>query len=152
MLQKVDNGRGNAGVRNCCVRGIPQGLDGLPDEVYIFMSNWFESFLADVYWNWQENQRNPTVVCREAVTLLRKGPNKRDMIKKFRYITLLNVELKVLAKLLFKWLALVVYTLVDRAQMWIIQSRTIHHNLHHMGYTIEGWVTTKWIWMGTWCI
>lgn len=44
------------------------------------------------------------------MTLLRKAPSKRDIIENFRSITLLNAELKILAKELAKKLVLVVDT------------------------------------------
>lgn len=50
------------------------------------------------------------------VTLLKKDINKGHVIDNFRLITLLNADLKILAKVLAKQLVLVIVKLVNKAQ------------------------------------
>ena len=77
-----------------CARGKSPGLDGLPYELYFNMSDVFAPVLAAVYCSWQQTGSIPGRVSRGVVTLLRKDPDKGDLIEHFRAITLLNTELK----------------------------------------------------------
>ena len=77
-----------------CARGNSPGLDGLPYELYFHMPDLFATVLAAVYCSWQQTGSIPGRVSRGVVTLLRKDPNKGNLIDNFRPITLLNTELK----------------------------------------------------------
>lgn len=72
------------------------------------------------------------------MTLVRKGPKKRDVIDNIRPITLLNTELKILAKVQSKSLTHVADGLVASAQGYAVPSRTIQGNLHFIQYTEAG--------------
>lgn len=65
-----------------------------------------------------------------------KDPNKGGEIDDFRSITLLNAELKLLAKVLAKILAQVVGGFVE-AQTCAIPGRSIHNYFHFLCYTLE---------------
>lgn len=64
--------------------------------------------LTNVYDNWQQNGKNAQICELEVVTLIRKDPNKGGIISNFQPTTLLNKELKVLAKVLTQILKRVV--------------------------------------------
>lgn len=59
------------------------------------------------------------------------------MIGNFRPITVLNTELKILAKFFFKKLALVVGSIVRGGQICTVSSRAIHNNLYLVLYFVE---------------
>lgn len=67
----------------------------------------------------------------------RKDPGRGNMISNLRPITLLNVELKILANVLAKRVPLVTEKLVGEAQTCTISGRTIQNNLHLIRYTID---------------
>lgn len=54
------------------------------------MPDMFGILLEDVYWNWQQNGKIPSVVIRREVTLLRKNADNGDVQGNFRPISLLN--------------------------------------------------------------
>lgn len=60
--------------------------------------------MACVYKNWQQNGRIPNFMSLGEVTLIRKDTIQGDHISNYRPITLLIVELKILAKVFAKGL------------------------------------------------
>lgn len=64
------------------------------------------------------------------VVLLRNYPNKRYQIEKFRPITLLSADFKILVMVLTKRLPLVIRELIGDTQTCAIPSRSIHENRH----------------------
>lgn len=70
--------------------------------------------------------------------LIIKDLNEGDRINNFRLISLLNREVKILAKLLAKRLAHVASSLIGVAQTCAVLGRSIQDNLHLMRYTLEG--------------
>ena len=77
------------------------GLNGLPYEVYLRMSHMFVPILTDVFNHWFTQGAIPGSVTKCVVTLLKKGgKHVRGDLDDYRPITLLNTELKILARVL----------------------------------------------------
>ena len=49
------------------------GLDGLPDEVYLRMSNMFIPILTDMFSHWFAHGAIPCSITKSGITLLKKG-------------------------------------------------------------------------------
>ena len=69
------------------------------------MPDLFATVLAAVYCSWQQTGSIPGRVSRGVVTLLRKDPDKGNLIDNFRPITLLNTELNVIDEVAKDYLA-----------------------------------------------
>lgn len=63
--------------------------------------------------------------------LIRKDPGKGNHISNFRLITLLNVKLKILAKILAKRLTRVTEKLKGKAQTCAMPGSSVH-DIHHV--------------------
>ena len=75
------------------------GLDGLPYEVYLRMSHMFVPILTDVFNHWFAKGAIPGCITKGVITLLKKeGRHVRGELDDYRPITLLNTELKILAR------------------------------------------------------
>lgn len=81
------------------------------------MLDLFTSLLIRVYVIWLQNGRIPSSVSQGVMSLIRKVLSIGNKISNFRPTTLLNVELKILAKVLMKTLTLVVKRFVREAQL-----------------------------------
>lgn len=92
--------------------------------------------MADVYRNWQQN-RTSNAVSQGMITLLKKDASSGNVVGKFRLITLLNTDFKILVNVLVKRLELIVGSLVGEARMHAMLNRSIHDNPHLMQYIIE---------------
>ena len=76
------------------------GIDGLPYEVYLRLSHIFVPLLATIYDNWMRQDSISRRFTRGIVKLLRKNNRGGDGISNFRPLTMLNTDLKILAKIL----------------------------------------------------
>ena len=75
------------------------GLDGLPYEVYLRMSHMFVPILTDMFNHWFTQGAIPGSVTKGVITLLKKGGRHVwEGLDDYRPITLLNTELKILAR------------------------------------------------------
>lgn len=92
---------------------------------------------ADVFMNWQQNEFIPRSLRGGVITLAINDMDKWDSVDNARPITLLNAALKILAKVLAKWLTLVVCDVIGKAQTRAIPGQTIQDNLHLILYIIE---------------
>ena len=88
------------------------GIDGLPYEVYLGLSYMFVPLLATIYNNWKRQGSIPRRFTRGIVNLLRKNKHGGDEISKFRPLTMLNTDLKILAKILANRLQTVMPSLI----------------------------------------
>lgn len=70
------------------------------------------------------------------MTLVRKDPDKGDVIYNFRSITLLHAEVRILAKVLAKVLASAVDGIVGKAHICGIPGSTFQDNFQLVGYTL----------------
>lgn len=77
----------------------------LPYEFYKDIRDLFRKILVSVYANLQRILKS---MSRGVVTLTRKDPSKGNYIKTFRSITLLNIKVKILAKVFAKRVRFVV--------------------------------------------
>lgn len=116
-----------------CLRDKLPGLDGLPYEFYCIMPDLLGRLMACVYTNWQQNGRIPNSVSQGVVKDLSKG----DHMSNYRSITLLNVELEILTKVLAKRLAHVMEKLAEETQTCAISGRSIQDNLHLLHCTLD---------------
>lgn len=76
------------------VRHKSPGVNGLPNELYFFMSGLFAPVVAVIYFTRSIRSR----LCLRVVTLLKEDLNKRHTIENFWPTTLLNTEFKISAK------------------------------------------------------
>lgn len=119
-----------------CARDRTLGLEGVPYEFYCSIPDLFRHLLVYVFTNWQQNGRIPSSVSWGVVKMIRKDPSKWDHISNYRLVTLLNAELKILAKVLAKRLVCIVEKLVGTAQTCAIPGRLIQDNFH-LHYTLD---------------
>ena len=77
------------------------GLDGLPYEVYLWLSHMFVPILTDMFNHWFAQGAIPGSVTNGVITLLKKGgKHVWEALDDYRPITLLKTELKILALVL----------------------------------------------------
>ena len=115
------------------------GLDGLPYEVYLRMSHMFVPILTDVFNHWFAQGAIPGSVTKGVITLLKKGGRHVwEGLDDYRPITLLNTELKILARVLANRLQLVISDLIGSEQTFAVKGRSIQDNLHLIREVLEG--------------
>ena len=115
------------------------GLDGLPYEVYFRMSHMFVPILTDMFNHWFTQGAIPGSVTKGVITLLKKGGRHvGEGLDDYRPITLLNTELKILARVLANRLQLVISDLVGPEQTFAVKGRSIQDNLHLLNLVLEG--------------
>ena len=115
------------------------GLDGLPYKVYWRMSDMFVPILTDVSNHWFAQGAIPGRVTKGVITLLKKGGRHVwEGLDDYRPITLLNAELKILARVLANRLQLVISDLIGPEQTYAVKGRSIQDNLHLILEVREG--------------
>ena len=115
------------------------GLDGLPYEVYLRMSHMFVPILTDMFNHWFAQGAIPGSVTKGVITLLKKGGRHVwEGLDDYRPITLLNTELKILARVLANRLQLVISDLIGSEQTFAVKGRSIQDNLHLIREVLEG--------------
>ena len=115
------------------------GLDGLPYEVYLRMSHMFVPILTDVFNHWFAQGVIPGSITKCVITLLKKdGRHVRRELVDYRLITLLNTELKILARVLANRSQLVISDLIGPEQCYAVKGRSIQDNLHLVRQILEG--------------
>ena len=115
------------------------GLDGLPYEVYLRMSHMFVPILTDMFNHWFAQGAIPGSVTKGVITLLKKGGRHVwEGLDDYRPITLLNTELKILARVLANRLQLVISDLIGPEQTFAVKGRSIQDNLHLIREVLEG--------------
>ena len=93
------------------------GLDGLPYEVYLRMSHMFVLILTDMFNHWFAQGAIPGSVTKGVITLLKKGGRHVwEGLDDYRPITLLNTELKTLARVYS--LSLAIWSALSRPLLW----------------------------------
>ena len=111
------------------------GLDGLPYEVYLRMSHIFVPILTDRF----NHSAIPGSVTKGVITLLKKGGRHVwEGLDDYRPITLLNTELKILARVLANRLQRVISDLIGPEQTFAVKGRSIQDNLHLIREVLEG--------------
>ena len=115
------------------------GLDGLPYEVYLRMSHMFVPILTDMFNHWFAQGAIPGSVAKGVITLLKKGGRHVwEGLDDYRPITLLNTELKILARVLANRFQLVISDLIGPEQTFAVKGRSIQNNLHLIREVLEG--------------
>ena len=115
------------------------GLDGLPNEVYLRLSHMFVPILTDMFNHWFARGAIPGSVTKGVITLLKKGgKHVWEGLDDYRPITLLNAELKILARVLANRLQLVISDLIGPEQTYAVKGRSIQDNLHLIREVLEG--------------
>ena len=115
------------------------GLDGLPYEVYLRMSHMFVPILTDMFNHRFAQGAIPGSVTKGVITLLKKGGRHVwEGLDDYRPITLLNTELKILARVLANRLQLVISDLIGPEQTFAVKGRSIQNNLHLIREVLEG--------------
>ena len=98
------------------------GLDGLPLFVLI---------LTDMFNHWFAQGAITGCVTKSVIALLKKGgKHVWEGLDDYRPITLLNTELKILARVLANRLQLVISDLIGPEQTYAVKGRSIQDNLH----------------------
>ena len=119
------------------------GLDGLPYEVYLRMSHVFVSILTDMSNDLFAHGAIPGSITKSVITLLKKGDrNVWEELDDYTPITLLNTELKILARVLANRLQLVISDLIGSEQNYAMKVRSIQDNFHLVNQILEGIETT----------
>ena len=111
------------------------GIDGLPYEVYI--SHMFVLLLATIYNNWMRQCSILRRFTRGIVKLLRNNKHGGDGISNFRPLTMLNTDLKILAKILANRFQTILPSLICPEQTCDIKGRTIQDCLHLVRTIVE---------------
>eukprot|EP00452_MALV-II_sp_L67-6_P000296 gene296-230_t len=107
--------------------------------MYLRMSHIFVLVLTDVFNNWFAVGAIPKRITKGVITLLKKGGrNVWEGLDDYRPITLLNTELKILARVLANRLQLVVGDLIELEQNYAVKVRSIQNNLHLVRMILEG--------------
>ena len=115
------------------------GLDGLPYEDDLRMSHMFVPILTDMFKHWFVQGAIPGSITKSMITLLKKGGRHVwEVLDDYRPITLLNTELKILARILANCLQLVISDLIGPEQTFAVKGRSIQDNLHLIHEVLEG--------------
>ena len=114
------------------------GLDGLPYKVYLRQSHMFVPILTDMFNHWFAQRAILGSVTKGVITLPKKGgKHVWEGLDDYRPITLLNTELKILARVLANRLQLVISDLIGPEQTYAVKGRSIQDNLHLICEVLE---------------
>ena len=97
----------------------------------------FVSLLATIYNNWMRQGSIPRRFTRGIVKLLRKSKHGGNGINNFRSLTMLNTDLKILAKILAGHYQTILPSLICPEQSRAVKGRTIQDSLHMVHTIIE---------------
>ena len=93
---------------------------------------------TDIFNHWFA-QRSPCSVTQGVITLLKKGGRHVwEGLDDYRPITLLNTELKILARVLANRLQVSISDLISPEQTLAVKGRSIKCNLHLIREVLEG--------------
>jgi exonuclease III len=106
------------------------GSDGLPREFYVKFFNLFQDLFVDVLNSAFDTGLLSNSQRYGVITLACKNPPKADLLANWRPISLLNVDYKILSKVLSKRLAAVLPECIHVDQTCSIPGRSITDNLH----------------------
>ena len=99
----------------------------------------FVPILTNMFNHWFAQGAIPGSVTKGVITLLKKGGRPVwEGLDDYRPITLLNTELKILARVLANRLQLVISDLIGPEQTYAVKGRSIQDNLHLIREVLEG--------------
>ena len=99
----------------------------------------FVPILTDMFNHWFAQGAIPGSVTKGVITLLKKGGRHVwEGLDDYRPITLLNTELKILARVLANRLHLVISDLIGPEQTFAVKGRSMQDNLHLIREVLEG--------------
>ena len=115
------------------------GLYSLPYEVYLRLSPMFVPILTNMFNYWFVQGAIPGSVTEGVITMLKKGGRHVwKGLDDYRPITLLNTELKILARFLVNRLQTVISDLIGPEQTYALKGRSIKDNLYLICEVLEG--------------
>ena len=95
--------------------------------------------LMDMFNHWFAQRAILGCITKDVITLLKKGGSHVwEGLDDYRFITLLNTELKILAQVLANHLQLVINGLIGPEQNYAVKGRSIQDNLHLVHEVLEG--------------
>ena len=99
----------------------------------------FVPILTDMFNHWFAQGAIPGSVTKGVITSLKKGDRHVwEDLDDYMSITLLNTELKILARVLANRLQLVISDLIGPEQNYTVKGRLIQDNLHLVHEILEG--------------
>ena len=113
------------------------GLDGLPKEFYIFAFKYIGKSFVKLINRCDGEGILPPSQRQGLITLICKDVNNAETLKNWRPISLLNVDYKILSKVLTLRLRKVIGEIVHPDQTCSIPGRTIQDNIHLIRNLIE---------------
>ena len=117
------------GLKSMKPRKTP-GCDGLPTEFYKIFWNLLKCPLSDAYIFAKKNGRLHISARRGIITLISKKERNARMLKNWCPLIMLNVDYKILAKLLSNQLEIVLDNLIGPQQTGYMQGRFTDVNIH----------------------
>ena len=115
------------------------GLDGLSNEIYLRLPHIFVTILMDMFNHWFAQGAIPVSITKGVFTLLKKGGRHVcEGLDDYRLITLLNTELKILARVLANRLKIFISDLIGPEQTYAVNGRSIQYSLHLICEVLEG--------------
>ena len=100
--------------------------------------NIFVPILTDIFNHWVTQGAIPGSVTKGVITLLKKGCwHVWEGLEDYRPITLLNTELKILARVLANRLQLVISDLIGPERAYVVKGWSIQDNLHLIREVLE---------------
>ena len=99
----------------------------------------FVPILADMFNHWFIQGTIPDSITKGVITLLKKGDKHVwEGVDDYRPITLLNTELKILARILANHSQVVISAQIGPEQTYTVTGRSIQDNLHLIREVLEG--------------
>lgn len=111
--------------------GKTPGPDGIPIEVYKIYKHRLMLPLLDMVKSYN-NGILPTSLRGALITLLPKPGKPNNKCENLRPISLLNVDLKILSKILARRLEKIIPTKVDKDQNGFVQGRQVFYNIRRV--------------------
>ena len=99
----------------------------------------FVPILTDIFNHWFVQGAIPGSITKGMITLMKKcGRHVWKDLDDYRPITLLNTELKILARVLANRLQLIISDLIGPDQNYAVKGRSVQDNLHLVREILEG--------------
>ena len=117
--------------------GKSPGEDGFPVEFFKIMKGKINNLLLRVFNKSFEESRLPESLYRANITLIPKKDRNPELCSSYRPISLLNVDNKILSKILALRLENIVSSIVDADQTGFIKGRNSYHNTRRLFHIIH---------------